>query len=51
MNEKAFVLEALKQNIRLDGRKLDQFRNVEINFGEEYGLAKVTLGKTRLGLN
>ena len=47
INEKSFILEALKQNIRLDGRALDAFRDVELTFGEEYGLVDVRLGKTR----
>jgi len=47
INEKSFILEALKQNIRLDGRALDAFRDVELTFGEEYGFVDVRLGKTR----
>ena len=46
-NEKAFVTEALQQGLRMDERKLDEFRTVDIAFGEEYGLADVKLGKTR----
>ena len=45
--EKAFVLDALEQGLRIDGRKLDEFRKVDITFGEEYVLADVKLGKTR----
>ncbi|KAL7271481.1 3'-5'-exoribonuclease [Rhizina undulata] len=47
-NEKTFVLEALKQNIRIDGRDFDAFRDLELSFGEEYGLVDVKLGKTRV---
>ena len=47
LNERAFVLEALKEDIRLDGRPLDAFRDVEIAFGDEYGIADVKMGKTR----
>lgn len=46
-SERAFILEALQQNIRLDGRALDAFRNIELTFGDEYGVADVQLGKTR----
>lgn len=47
LNERAFILEALREDIRLDGRALDAFRNVELTFGEEYGVVDVKLGKTR----
>lgn len=46
-NERAFILEALRENIRLDGRALDAFRNIELSFGDEYGVADVQLGETR----
>lgn len=46
-NEKAFVLQALSENLRLDGRQLDQFRPLELTFGDEYGVGDVKLGKTR----
>jgi len=49
LNEKAFVLAALQQNIRLDGRAFDALRDVQIEFGEEYGVVDVRLGKTRYG--
>ncbi len=47
LNERAFVLQALQQNIRLDERAFDAFRDIELSFGEEYGIADVRLGKTR----
>ena len=47
LNERAFILEALKEDIRLDGRALDAFRAVSISLSDEYGVADVTLGKTR----
>lgn len=46
-NEQAFILEALEQNIRLDGRGLESFRDIQLSFGDEYGVADVRLGKTR----
>ena len=47
VNERAFVLEALKQNIRIDGRSLDSTRELQLEFGDEFGVADVRLGKTR----
>lgn len=45
--EKTFILEALTQNLRLDGRKFDQYRGIQLDFGEQYGTATVSVGKTR----
>ena len=45
--ERNFILEALRQNIRVDGRAFDQFRPINLTFGEDYGTATVSLGKTR----
>lgn len=47
-SEAKFILEALKQNNRLDGRSFDQFRDVEISFGKEYGDVTVKMGNTRV---
>ena len=47
INERAFILEALQEDIRLDGRPLDAYRQLHIAFGEKYGVADVQLGKTR----
>ena len=47
LNERVFVLQALQENLRLDGREFDQYRPLELTFGDEYGVANVTLGKTR----
>jgi hypothetical protein len=47
LNEKQFFAKALQENIRLDGRAFDQFRALELEFGDEYGIADVRLGKTR----
>lgn len=47
INERSFILDAIRQDIRLDGRALDSYRNIEITFGEDYGVADVRLGKTR----
>lgn len=47
INEQQFFAKALNQNIRLDGRGVDQFRPIELEFGDEYGTVDVRLGKTR----
>lgn len=45
--ERNFLQESLLQGLRIDGRSLDQFRNISLDFGTEYGTATVRLGKTR----
>lgn len=45
--ERNFILDALHENIRIDGRALDQFRPLSLTFGSTYGTATVQLGKTR----
>ena len=45
--EKSFILQALAQNLRLDGRAFDRFRDIQIDFGEQLGTVTVSLGKTR----
>ena len=47
VNERTFLLQALQENIRLDGRALDAYRNLDISFRDDYGVADVRLGKTR----
>lgn len=46
-NERTFILEALHRNVRLDGRAFDQFRPLNLSFGDEHGHVKVQLGRTR----
>ncbi|KAM0271657.1 hypothetical protein ACHAQH_008992 [Verticillium albo-atrum] len=48
VNEKEFLLKALQEGVRLDGRPFDQYRNIDISFGDEYGVVDVSLGKTRV---
>ncbi|XP_005186893.2 exosome complex component RRP45 [Musca domestica] len=46
--EKNFIIQAIKQNQRLDGRKNDEFRNIKINYGAEWGSVLVALGETKV---
>ncbi|KAK3333824.1 ribosomal protein S5 domain 2-type protein [Cercophora scortea] len=48
LNEKQFLLQAIQENLRLDGREPDQYRPLGLTFGDEHGVADVTLGKTRV---
>jgi len=48
LNESQFFTKALQENLRIDGRAFDQYRPVELEFGDEYGVADVRLGKTRI---
>ena len=47
LNEREFVLQALLENVRVDGRSLEDFRDIKLTFGDEYGVVDVKLGKTR----
>nr|XP_014088038.1 exosome complex component RRP45 [Bactrocera oleae] len=46
--ERNFITQAVKQNLRLDGRKNDEFRKATINFGADWGSALVALGETKV---
>ncbi len=49
--DKESMLELLKENKRIDGRKFDEFRNIKINIGavpKAEGSAEVFLGKTHV---
>jgi exosome complex component RRP42 len=53
MNEASrnHILKGLKENIRIDGRKCDEFREVKIEYGvtrNAEGSAKVTIGDTEV---
>lgn len=45
--QREFVLAALAEGKRLDGRNLLDMRNVEFAFGDELGCVECRLGKTR----
>ncbi|ORX40790.1 ribosomal protein S5 domain 2-type protein [Kockovaella imperatae] len=46
INQREFVLRALAQGKRLDGRVPLELRNVELEFGDELGWCTARLGKT-----
>ncbi|XP_042195075.1 exosome complex component RRP45 isoform X2 [Callorhinchus milii] len=46
--EKLFILQAVADRKRLDGRQTYDYRNIKITFGTEYGCCIVELGKTRV---
>jgi len=46
--ENAFILAALGESRRMDGRAPYDVRNLMLNFGRDYGCAQVTLGDTRV---
>lgn len=47
--EKEFVVEALKQGLRLDGRAALEMRQPTLIFGPDLGWVDCSLGKTRHG--
>ncbi|XP_019377619.1 PREDICTED: exosome complex component RRP45 [Gavialis gangeticus] len=46
--EKRFLLRAIEEKKRLDGRQSYDYRNVRVSFGADYGCCVVELGKTRV---
>ncbi|VDK71900.1 unnamed protein product [Onchocerca ochengi] len=46
--ERAFFLSSFKQNVRIDGRKCDEFREVKVIVGSELGSCLVMLGETKV---
>ncbi|KAG9232033.1 exosome complex endonuclease 2/ribosomal RNA processing protein-like protein [Amylocarpus encephaloides] len=48
LNEKQFFVKALEENLRIDGRAFDQYRELDLEFGDELGVTDVRLGKTRI---
>uniref|UniRef100_A0A1B0GAB0 Exosome complex component RRP45 n=2 Tax=Glossina morsitans morsitans TaxID=37546 RepID=A0A1B0GAB0_GLOMM len=46
--EKNFVIQAIKQNQRLDGRNNDELRSLRINYGSDWGSVIVALGETKV---
>lgn len=46
--EKDFILKAVGEGKRLDGRHTYDYRKIKVEFGNELGLCQVQLGKTRV---
>ncbi|KAI9780464.1 MAG: hypothetical protein M1839_006738 [Geoglossum umbratile] len=46
LNERSFILQALRENIRIDGRSFDSFRNLDLSFGDEV-IARVSAEVTK----
>ena len=47
-NEKKFILEALTQGFRVDGRQSLDMRQVSIDFADKHGTVEVRIGNTRV---
>lgn len=47
-NEENFILEALEENLRIDGRTQNEYRSVEIKFDQQFGQCLVSIGKTKV---
>jgi hypothetical protein len=45
--ERDFLLSALQQSLRLDGRALLEARQLKLTFGSDLGWVECSLGKTR----
>jgi len=46
--ERAFIQGAAKQSARFDSRKLNEFRDVELTFGADWGTVTVSMGETKV---
>ena len=48
LNEQNFILQGLREGVRIDDRDYQDYRNLKLEFGDEYGVVDVSLGKTRV---
>ncbi|KAI9012605.1 ribosomal protein S5 domain 2-type protein [Phycomyces nitens] len=48
INESQFLLNALREGRRVDGRGVYDMRSIELSFGQDFGYVQVQLGKTRI---
>ncbi|CDS06032.1 hypothetical protein LRAMOSA08560 [Lichtheimia ramosa] len=48
INESTFLLQALEEKRRIDGRGIYDVRSIDITFGADYGQVNVQLGRTRV---
>lgn len=47
-NERQFILQAVREGIRLDGRAPTELRSISLEFGSEYGTVFLDLGETKV---
>lgn len=47
VNENEFLLAALREQKRTDGRGIYDVRSIDLAFGTDYGQVQVQLGRTR----
>lgn len=47
-NEENFILEALEEGLRIDGRSPNDYRTVDIKFDQQFGQCFVSIGKTKV---
>ncbi|TDG49705.1 hypothetical protein AWZ03_003943 [Drosophila navojoa] len=47
-SERSFIQSAVKQNTRFDGRKSNEFRDVKLTFGSDWGTVAVSMGDTKV---
>lgn len=50
-DQRSVVFNGLSRGLRMDGRGLDEMRDLSLEFGSDYGAVDVQLGKTRYGYN
>jgi len=48
LNERQFILEAIDQQMRVDGRGILECRPISVNYGVKFGQVEVSLGNTKV---
>ena len=46
--EKEFILKAIAERTRLDGREANTHRDIRVSFGEDHGCCFVNIGETKV---
>ncbi|KAJ1657083.1 3'-5'-exoribonuclease [Dispira simplex] len=47
-NEREFVIEAIQQGLRVDGRSVEAQRDISVTYGEDFGNVQVAYGSTQV---
>lgn len=47
INEREFIENALVSGLRVDGRRVNDMRKLQVNFHDEHGSVEILLGRTR----